>query len=132
MNVHLVPHSHDGTKILPHIVGVIDHISLADVGWLKTVDQYYYGGKNNVFLALTFFMKTLIILANNSIQRAAVQYIYDSVLEELWKDPSKTFVSVEMEFFHHWWSEQSDKQKQKMIKLIEKYKHFREQEASFQ
>ena len=52
INVHLVPHSHD------------------DVGWLKTVDQYFYG-------------------PHPEIQRAGVQYIIDSVVKELYLDESK-------------------------------------------
>lgn len=81
LNVHIVPHSHD------------------DVGWLKTVEQYYYG-------------------ANNSIQIAGVQYIYDSVLDELWNDPAKKFVSVEMEFFSHWWKELDGKTREKVTQVI--------------
>ena len=60
INVHLVPHSHD------------------DTGWLKTVDQYYYG-------------------ANSTIQRAGVQYILDSVVKELARDPDKKFIQVNAE-----------------------------------
>jgi Glycosyl hydrolases family 38 N-terminal domain len=53
-NVHLIPHTHD------------------DVGWLKTVDQYFYGRRNNI-------------------QIVGVQYIIDSVITELPKDPSRKY-----------------------------------------
>jgi len=58
INVHLVPHTHD------------------DVGWLKTVDQYYYG-------------------ARNDIQRAGVQNILSSVMKELAWNPDRKFSYVE-------------------------------------
>lgn len=60
------------------------------------------------------------LAANNSIQNAGVQYIYDSVLDELWKDPKKKFVSVEMEFFSHWWKEQNKETKRRMRKVVER------------
>jgi len=50
ITAHLVAHTHD------------------DVGWLKNVDEYYYG---------PFF---------------GVQYILDSVIPELYKDPAKKYV----------------------------------------
>ena len=52
IHVHIVPHSHD------------------DMGWLKNIDEYYYGMKS-------------------TIQRAGVQYILDSVVKELYWDPEK-------------------------------------------
>nr|CAD7445524.1 unnamed protein product [Timema bartmani] len=71
LNVHLIPHSHD------------------DVGWLKTVDQYYYG-------------------KFDGIQRAGVQYIIDSVVRELAQKPERRFIQVETAFFWKWWDEQDE------------------------
>jgi hypothetical protein len=68
----LVPHSHD------------------DVGWLKTVDDYFYGGKN-------------------SIQLAGVQYTIDTVVTELTEHPEYRFVIVEMAFLYRWWNQASEK-----------------------
>ncbi|CAL9037049.1 probable alpha-mannosidase At5g13980 [Musa acuminata AAA Group] len=81
LNVHLVPHSHD------------------DVGWLKTIDQYYVG-------------------SNNSIQGACIQNVLDSVVEALLADKSRKFIFVEMAFFIRWWRQQSDKTKKLVKKLV--------------
>ena len=81
INVHLVPHTHD------------------DVGWLKTVDQYYSG-------------------TNRSIDGAGVKYILDSVVQELQKDAKRTFIYVEMAFFTRWWREQSSDTKNLVKRLV--------------
>ncbi|XP_010249228.1 PREDICTED: alpha-mannosidase At3g26720-like [Nelumbo nucifera] len=71
INVHLVPHTHD------------------DVGWLKTVDQYYVG-------------------SNNSIQVACVQNVLDSLIPALLADKNRKFIYVEQAFFQRWWRDQSE------------------------
>ena len=70
INVHLIPHSHQ------------------DCGWLKTVDQYFYG-------------------LNSSIYNVGVQNIYDSVLTSLLENADRRFVAIEMAFFSRWYYQQS-------------------------
>jgi lysosomal alpha-mannosidase len=80
LNVHIVAHTHD------------------DVGWLKTVDQYFYGTKKEF-------------------SGAGVQYIMDSVVPQLLMDSSKRFIYVEMSFFQKWWEEQ-DETMRKFVKHL--------------
>ncbi|PIN15023.1 Glycosyl hydrolase, family 38 - alpha-mannosidase [Handroanthus impetiginosus] len=82
LNVHLVAHSHD------------------DVGWLKTVDQYYVG-------------------SNNSIQGACVENVLDSVVMSLRRDPNRKFIFAEMAFFNRWWNEQSVEIQDEVRKLVD-------------
>jgi alpha-mannosidase len=70
INVHVVAHSHD------------------DVGWRKTLTEYYYG-------------------SSNWIDNGSVQYILDSVVEALVADPRRKFIYVEQAFFSIWWYEQT-------------------------
>ncbi|CAB9518020.1 Lysosomal alpha-mannosidase [Seminavis robusta] len=81
LNVHVVPHTHD------------------DVGWLKTVEQYYYG-------------------QNMTIQDACVEDILDSVVEALLENPYRTFVYVEIKFFSMWWEHQTDTVKESVRQLV--------------
>lgn len=79
--VHIVPHSH------------------MDLGWLKTVEQYFFG-------------------TNAHITSVGVQYIYDSVLAELQKDPSKRFMFVETGFFELWWDHRDNATRESFTKLV--------------
>ncbi|KAL6494430.1 hypothetical protein OROGR_031230 [Orobanche gracilis] len=81
INVHLVPHTHD------------------DVGWLKTVDQYYVG-------------------SNNSIQGACVRNVLDSLMPALMADKNRKFIYVEQAFFQRWWRNQSEDMKTKVRMLV--------------
>ncbi|KAM9242884.1 lysosomal alpha-mannosidase [Dugong dugon] len=80
LNVHLVAHTHD------------------DVGWLKTVEQYFYG-------------------IHNDIQHAGVQYILDSVVSALVAEPTRRFIYVEIAFFAQWWHQQT-KAKQEVVREL--------------
>jgi alpha-mannosidase len=81
LNVHIVPHTHD------------------DVGWLKTVDEYYTG-------------------QNNSIQHAGVRYILDSVIRSLAEDPERKFVYAEQAFFQRWWAQQATEVQELTRRLV--------------
>ncbi|XP_073018225.1 probable alpha-mannosidase At5g13980 isoform X1 [Primulina eburnea] len=81
LNVHLVPHSHD------------------DVGWLKTIDQYYVG-------------------SNNSIQVACVQNVLDSLIPALLADENRKFIFAEQAFFQRWWRDQSEAMKNTVKMLV--------------
>ncbi|KAL6175117.1 hypothetical protein ACLB2K_051760 [Fragaria x ananassa] len=73
LNVHIVPHTHD------------------DVGWVKTVDQYYTGANNSL---LGF--------------PACVRNVLDSLVPALLADKNRKFIYAEQAFFQLWWREQSE------------------------
>lgn len=81
LNIHVVPHTHD------------------DVGWLKTVEQYFYG-------------------LNMTIQHACVNDILDSVVSSLLEHPARTFTYVEQKFFSMWWKLQDDAVKDSVRYLV--------------
>ena len=85
LHVHLIPHSHD------------------DVGWLKTVDQYFSG-------------------SDEDIQVANVENIIDTVVVELMADEKKRYTQVEMKFFSMWWERQTEQKKDDVRKLVKEHR----------
>jgi lysosomal alpha-mannosidase len=66
VTVHLLAHTHD------------------DVGWLKTVDEYFTG-------------------AEAGTAHAGVKYVLDSILDALMMNPKRKFTYVEMKYFQMWY-----------------------------
>lgn len=69
-------------------------------------------GYNNYFIES--FQMIYFCVANQTIQDAGVQYILDTVMQELDKNPDRKFIYVEIAFFYCWWNEQSDEMKEKV------------------
>lgn len=71
LTIHVVPHSHD------------------DVGWLKTVDQYFDGSRRDI-------------------QWTNVRVELSTVIDALMDNPKRKFSEVEMKFFKMWWDVQNE------------------------
>ena len=78
----MIPHSHD------------------DVGWLKTVDDYYYG-------------------ADQGTQWAGVQYTLDTVVSDLIGNPNYKFSVVEIAFVYRWWNNANSTMRDSFLQLIQ-------------
>ncbi|KAL1110456.1 hypothetical protein AAG570_007987, partial [Ranatra chinensis] len=81
LNIHLIAHTHD------------------DAGWLKTVDEYYYG-------------------SNKGEGGFAVKHIINSVISELEKDESRKFIYSEMSFLWRWWNDHDEIDRERLRKLV--------------
>ena len=73
LNIHIIAHSHD------------------DVGWVKTVDGYYFDD---------------------------VEPILTNVVNSLDKNPKRKFTEVEIYYFNRWWSEQSNETRDLVHTLV--------------
>ncbi|CAG9841044.1 unnamed protein product [Diabrotica balteata] len=82
INVHLIPHSHD------------------DVGWLKTIEDYFYGERNDI-------------------HNTGVQYVLDSVLQALKQNDKRRYIQVETAFFWKWWQIQPENKRQLFKKFVD-------------
>ena len=68
-------------------------IYMNTIGWIVTVDEYY---------------------------TQKVQYILDTVLEELQENPHRRFMFVEQAFFQRWWHELSATKRELVRKLVDR------------
>lgn len=67
---------------------------------------------------IKFSLCVCVCVDRNDIQHAGVQYILDSVVEQLLKNPDRRFIYVETAFFYRWWKVQSSSMQQTVKQLV--------------
>uniref|UniRef100_A0A8C5FYM6 Lysosomal alpha-mannosidase n=1 Tax=Gouania willdenowi TaxID=441366 RepID=A0A8C5FYM6_GOUWI len=73
----------------------------------------------HAFTPVCFLCVSLCVcLDRNDIQHAGVQYILDSVVDQLLKNPDRRFIYVETAFFYRWWKQQSSSMRQTVKQLV--------------
>ncbi|XP_075215383.1 lysosomal alpha-mannosidase-like [Lycorma delicatula] len=92
LNVHLVPHSH------------------LDLGWLKTVNEYYYGFKADESDDQHLQYSPL---------QPNVKTIIDEVIKEVDKDSSRRFIFAETAYLWKWWKENNESERNELRKLVQ-------------
>ncbi|MEQ2159382.1 hypothetical protein GOODEAATRI_022294, partial [Goodea atripinnis] len=68
--------------------------------------------------ALNYLTFLHLCVDRNDIQHAGVQYILDSVVDQLLKNPDRRFIYVETGFFYRWWKQQSSSMQQTVKQLV--------------
>uniref|UniRef100_A0A1I8B262 Glyco_hydro_38N domain-containing protein n=1 Tax=Meloidogyne hapla TaxID=6305 RepID=A0A1I8B262_MELHA len=97
INVHLVPHSYTFLNLSKNKNNIFNRHD--DMGWIKTVDDYYTG-------------------AHPRLVPVGVQYILNTVIDELLKNASRRFCYAEAGFLHRWLLDHNNEQKEKLRHLI--------------
>jgi hypothetical protein len=82
LTIHVVPHSHD------------------DIGWQKTIDEYFDGSRKDI-------------------RFTNVRQELTTVINALWDNPKRKFSEVEMKFFTMWYELQNEKTRAKVKKLVD-------------
>ncbi len=85
------------------VVHAIAHSHL-DVGWHKTLSQYFSGTH---------------LTAHNSWYYANVQEIFYSVYDQLYDNKHLTFTVAELTFFEMWWNELYEEEKDVVRKFVQ-------------
>lgn len=60
----------------------------------------------------------LALSAYSSVQNAGVQYILDTVIQELIENSDRRFIYVEIAYFKRWWDEQSSSLQAQVGQLV--------------